>query len=274
MRRVLRNHRLAVIGGGLLVLIVATVLAAPLLAPSAPAVMDVRDMLAPPSPAHPLGTDLFGRDVLSRTLYGGRVTLAIGVLVVGLAFGLGVTAGALSGFIGGWPDLAVMRLCDAMLSFPALILAIALAAALGPSLANAALAVALTLAPQFARLARAQSQSQMTSLHVEAARAAGLPSRTIFPHYVLRNGLGPLITQASLSVGAAILQTSSLGFLGLGAQPPLAEWGADIAANLEAIRGAPWVVASPGLAILATVLAFNLLGDALTETFNPRLRKP
>ncbi len=274
MRLVLRNHRLAVIGGGLLVLIVAAVLAAPLFAPKPPAVMDVRHMLAAPSAAHPLGTDLFGRDVLSRTLYGGRATLAIGVLVVGLAFGLGVTAGALSGFIGGWLDLAVMRLCDAMLSFPALILAIALAAVLGPSLANAALAVALTLAPQFARLARAQAQSQMTSLHVEAARAAGLPSRTIFPHYVLRNGLGPLFTQASLSVGAAILQTSSLGFLGLGAQPPLAEWGADIAANLEAIRGAPWVVASPGLAILATVLAFNLLGDALTETFNPRLRKP
>jgi peptide/nickel transport system permease protein len=210
--------------------------------------------------------------MLARVLYGGRATLAIGILVVGLALGIGVTAGTIAGFFGGWLDWSIMRIVDAMLSFPALVLAISLAAAFGPSLGNAMLAVALTLSPQFARLARAQAATLTGSLPVRAARSFGIPTHRILVHYVLRNGTGPLITQASLAIGTAILQVASLGFLGLGAQPPLPEWGADIAASLETVRSAPWVAAAPGAAILLAVLAFNLLSDSLAEYFNPRLR--
>lgn len=272
--RIMPAHSpLALAGGALLITILLLVLAAPLLAPLPPALLDVTHMLRPPSVHHPFGTDMFGRDVLSRTLYGGRATLAIGCLVVTFAFGLGVTVGTVAGFFGGVLDQIIMRLVDALLSFPALVLAIALAAAFGASLLDAMLAITLTLLPQFARVARAQAASESTALHVEAARCVGVPTGTILRCYVLRNSVGPLFTQASLSVGSAILQTASLGFLGLGAQPPLPEWGADIAANLETVRGAPWVVIAPGVSILLVVLAFNLIGDALADAFNPRLRR-
>jgi peptide/nickel transport system permease protein len=159
-----------------------------------------------------------------------------------------------------------------MLSFPALVLAIALAAAFGPSLQNAMLAVAITLAPQFARVARAQALGVSVKLYVEAAVSLGLPTWRILWRHVLANGMGPLLVQASLSVGSAILQTASLGFLGLGAQPPLAEWGADVSNNLQFVRGSPWTALAPGFAILLTVLSFNLIGDALADWFNPRRR--
>ena len=269
----LSRSPLAVAGGTLLGLLLLLVLAAPLFAPAPLGVLDVTHMLRPPSPRHPFGTDMFGRDVLARTLYGGRATLAIGCLVVTVAFGCGAAVGTIAGFCGGVLDQIVMRLVDALLSFPALVLAIALTAAFGPGLLDAMLAITLTLAPQFARVARAQAASVSTALHVEAARCVGVPGRVILLRYVFRNSVGTLFTQASLSVGSAILQTASLGFLGLGAQPPLPEWGADIAANLETVRGAPWVVIAPGLAILLAVLAFNLLGDALADIFNPRLRR-
>jgi peptide/nickel transport system permease protein len=167
----------------------------------------------------------------------------------------------------------MMRFVDALLSFPSLVLAIALAAALGPSLANAMLAVAIALAPQFARLARAQALSIAMLPYVEAAVAAGTRPQAIIWRHVLPNGIGPLLVQASLAIGSAILQTASLGFLGLGAQPPAPEWGADVAANLQYLREAPWAALAPGGAILLAVLAFNLIGDALADWFNPRRRK-
>lgn len=269
----LRAQPLALIGALLLLLLLLLVACAPLLSGTGPNEVAVQQMLQAPSTAHPFGTDMFGRDVFARVLYGGRATLAIGVLVVGFAFLVGVTAGIVAGFFGGWLDWAIMRLADAMLSFPALVLAISLAAAFGPSLGNAMLAVSLTLSPQFARLARAQATVLAGLLPVRAARSFGIPTHRILLRYVLRNGMGPLLTQASLSIGTAILQVASLGFLGLGAQPPLAEWGADIAANLETVRGAPWVAAAPGAAILLAVLAFNLLSDSLADYFNPRLRR-
>ena len=159
-----------------------------------------------------------------------------------------------------------------MASFPALVLAIALAAALGPSLQNAMLAVSITLAPQFARLARGQALAIAARPYVEAAVAIGVSTPRLLFHYVLRNGIGPLLVQASLALGAAIVQTAGLGFLGLGAQPPAPEWGADVAANLQYIRGSPWVALAPGMAILLTVMAFNLIGDALADWVNPRKR--
>jgi peptide/nickel transport system permease protein len=257
----------------LILLIVLSSVLAPLLTPYDPIAIEIRNKLASPSLAHPLGTDFFGRDVLSRILYGGRYTLSIGVLVIALAFMIGVPLGIFSGFVGGRVDATLMRLMDAMLSFPALVLAIALAAVLGPSLRNAMLAVAITFIPQFARVSRGQALNVRALPYIEAARSVGLKSQRLLWRYVLPNSLGPLLVQASLSLGSAILVTASLGFLGLGAQPPLPEWGADVAANTQYVRESPWVTIFPGLAILLTVLAFNLVGDALVDWLNPRTRK-
>jgi peptide/nickel transport system permease protein len=269
--RFLRRNPLAAFGAALLAAILLGVVFGPLFAPS-PIALDMSQRLAPPGAEHLLGADFFGRDVLSRVLSGGRATLAIGVGVVALAFVAGTAFGLLSGYLGGWADMAMMRFVDAMLSFPSLVLAIALAAALGPSLTNAMLAVAISLAPQFARLARAQALSISVLPYVEAAIACGSTTRAILWRHVLPNGIGPLLVQASLAVGSAILQTASLGFLGLGAQPPAPEWGADVSANLQYLRETPWAALAPGGAILLTVLAFNLIGDALGDWFNPRRR--
>jgi peptide/nickel transport system permease protein len=237
-----------------------------------PTRLNILKRLAPPGPDFWLGTDSLGRDVLARLLHGGRVTLVVGCSVVALAFAAGVTIGMISGFAGGWLDWFIMRLADAMLSFPSLVLAIALAAAFGPSLENAMLAVAITLMPQFARVARGQAVSVSVKPYVEAAVTLGLPRGRILLRYVFANGVGPLLVQATLALGAAILQTASLGFLGLGAQPPTAEWGADVSINLDFVRSAPWVALAPGAGILLTVMAFNLIGDGLAEWMDPRRR--
>jgi peptide/nickel transport system permease protein len=268
----LNSNRLAVVGGIMLIVIAAAVTAGPAVTPYSPIAIDIGAKLLPPDMSHWLGTDFFGRDVLTRVLAGGQATLAIGVGVVTIAFVLGVTYGTIAGFAGGLADAVMMRLADALLSFPALVLAIALAAALGPSLNNAMLAVSIALAPQFARVARGQALAIAARPYVEAAIAVGVSTPRLLFHYVLRNGLGPLLVQASLALGSAVLQTASLGFLGLGAQPPAPEWGADVAANLAYLRGSPWVALAPGMAILLTVMAFNLIGDSLADWMNPRRR--
>ncbi|WP_439548054.1 ABC transporter permease [Falsiroseomonas sp.] len=265
------RNRLALMGAGLLAAILLAVLVGPFFTAS-PIAIDITNKLVPPSTAHWLGTDFFGRDVLARVLHGGRATLAIGIGVVALAFVIGVSFGTVAGFAGGAADMVMMRLVDAMLAFPGLVLAIALAAAFGPSLENAMLAVAITLAPQFARVARSQALAISVKPYMEAAMAIGVGTPRLLLRYVLRNGIGPLLVQASLALGGAILQTASLGFLGLGAQPPAAEWGADVAGNLAYLRDAPWVALAPGIAILLAVLSFNLIGDALADWFNPRRR--
>ena len=193
--------------------------------------------------------------------------------MVGIAFGLGVPLGIVAGFRRGRFDAWLMRLVDAWLSFPTLVMAIALAAAFGPSLTNAMLAVAISMVPQFIRLARAQALAVASLPYVEAAQSLGAPEWRIVLRHILPNSLGPLLVQASLNLGSAILQTASLGFLGLGAQPPLAEWGADVAANTPYLRESPWVALAPGLAILVTVVGVNLLGDALVDWLNPRSRR-
>lgn len=268
----LRKNTLALAGSVILLLLVALILFGPMISPYSPTKLDVLHKLAAPSFGHWLGTDAFGRDILTRIMYGGRATLAIGVGVVAIAFVAGVTTGMLAGFLGGWFDSIVMRIVDAILAFPALVLAIALAAAFGPSLENAMLAVAITLAPQFARVARSQSLSISVKPYVEAAVSLGLPTPRILFRYVFVNGLGPLLVQSTLALGSAILQTASLGFLGLGAQPPMAEWGADVSANLQYVRSSAWVALAPGTAILLAVLSFNLIGDSLADWFNPRRR--
>jgi peptide/nickel transport system permease protein len=268
----LRTNRLAAFGLVLLAAILACVIAGPLLYEVSPTRLNILKRLAPPSAEFWLGTDSLGRDVLARALHGGRVTLVVGCAVVALAFVVGAGIGMIAGFAGGWVDAVVMRLADAMLSFPSLVLAIALAAAFGPSLENAMLAVAITLMPQFARVARAQAVSVSARPYVEAAVTLGLTRRRILLRYVFANGVGPLFVQATLALGAAILQTASLGFLGLGAQPPAAEWGADVSINLDFVRSAPWVALAPGAGILLAVMAFNLIGDGLAEWLDPRRR--
>jgi len=266
------RNRLAILGSVILAIITSMVIGAPMITSASPIELNVVHMLDAPDADHFFGTDSFGRDVFARALYGGRFTLAIGLAVMALAFVIGVSVGTVSGFVGGKTDLVVTQMIDAMLAFPSLVLAIALAAALGPSLTNAMLAVAITLMPQFARVARSQAIGISVKPYVEAAVCVGVPVRRMLLNYILRNGLAPLTIQASLSVGSAILQTASLGFLGFGAQPPLPEWGADIATNLEYVRGAPWVVLAPGSAIFLSVLSFNLIGDAVADWFNPRKR--
>lgn len=268
----LRTNRLAAFGLALLAAILVCVVVGPLVYEVSPTRLNILKRLAPPGPDFWLGTDSLGRDVLARVLHGGRVTLVVGCGVVALAFVAGATIGMISGFAGGWVDAVVMRLADAMLSFPSLVLAIALAAAFGPSLENAMLAVAITLMPQFARVARAQAVSVAARPYVEAAVTLGLTRRRILLRYVFANGVGPLFVQATLALGAAILQTASLGFLGLGAQPPAAEWGADVSINLDFVRSAPWVALAPGAGILLAVMAFNLIGDGLAEWLDPRRR--
>ena len=268
----LRTNRLAALGCVLLAAIVLCVVAGPLVYEASPTRLNILRRLAPPGADFWLGTDSLGRDVLARVLHGGRVTLVVGCGVVAIAFVAGATIGMVSGFAGGWVDAVVMRLAYAMLSFPSLVLAIALAAAFGPSLENAMLAVAITLMPQFARVARAQAVSVSARPYVEAAVTLGLPRSRILLRYVFANGVGPLFVQATLALGAAILQTASLGFLGLGAQPPAAEWGADVSINLDFVRSAPWVALAPGAGILLAVMAFNLIGDGLAEWLDPRRR--
>ncbi|MFK0334360.1 ABC transporter permease [Rhizobium sp. NPDC090275] len=268
----LRKNTLAMAGSLILIALVLVIVFGPMITPYSPTKLDVLHKLAAPSFSHWLGTDAFGRDVFTRIMHGGRATLAIGVGVVAIAFVVGVSFGMLAGFAGGWTDSVIMRIVDAILAFPALVLAIALAAAFGPSLENAMLAVAITLAPQFARVARSQALSISVKPYVEAAISLGLPTPRVLFRYVFVNGLGPLLVQSTLALGSAILQTASLGFLGLGAQPPMAEWGADVSANLQFVRGAAWVALAPGMAILLAVLSFNLIGDSLADWFNPRRR--
>ncbi len=268
----LRSKPMGAFGLALLALLLAAVILGPLLHDVSPTRINILRRLSPPGALHWLGTDSLGRDVLARVLHGGRATLLIGVGVVALGFAVGVTIGMIAGYAGGWIDAVTMRFVDAMLSFPALVLAIALAAVFGPSLENAMLAVAITLAPQFARVARMQAVSISVRPYVEAAVTLGLSRHRILTRYIFANGAGPLMVQATLAIGSAILQTASLGFLGLGAQPPAAEWGADVSLNLEFVRGSPWVALAPGMAILLAVMAFNLVGDALAEWLDPRRR--
>lgn len=268
----LRHNTLAVVGLVILLVLIGLITIGPSISPYTPTKLDILHKLEGPTFAHWLGTDAFGRDVLTRIMYGGRATLTIGVGVVAIAFVVGVFFGMLAGFVGGWTDNIIMRIVDAILAFPALVLAIALAAAFGPSLQNAMLAVAITLAPQFARVARSQALSISVKPYVEAAISLGLPTHRILLRYVFINGLGPLLVQSTLALGSAILQTASLGFLGLGAQPPLSEWGADVSSNLQYVRSAAWVALAPGMAILLAVLSFNLIGDSLADWMNPRRR--
>ena len=246
-------------------------LAASILAPYSPTATDPANQLLPPSPAHLVGTDLFGRDVWSRLLWGGRLSLAAGILAVTLAALPGSLLGLLAGYSGGWLDALLMRLVDMLLAFPSLLLALALVAWLGPGLVGAALAVGLAGIPRFARLVRAATLGIRSELYIEAARVVGCRPERILLRHVAPNVGGVVIVLGSLELGYALLNIGALSFLGLGAQPPTPEWGAMLAEGRTLLRDAPWVATAPGLAITLTVLAFNLLGDALRDALDPRM---
>ena len=272
MRRLFANP-LSAIGIGLTLAFVLLALSAPLLAPQDPLAMDPAGRLAAPSAAHWFGTDDGGRDVLSRVVHGTRASLltALGILLIASAIGTAI--GLASGWFGGWVDEALMRLTDMFLAFPALVLAMGLAAALGPSLVNAMLATALVWWPWYARLVRGQALHLKNETFVEAARVAGASGLRIAVRHILRNCLTPIIVQMSLDVGYAVLTLASLSFIGLGAQPPTPEWGSMISVGRDYFLDQWWIVTFPGMAIFLSVMAFNLLGDGLQETLSPRLRR-
>jgi len=274
-----RQNRGAVIGLWVTIALVVVALAAPLLAPHSPS-MQFRDaFLAPPmwqdggSSRFLLGTDAIGRDILSRLIYGARYSLFIGAVVVSIALVGGIVIGLVAGFFGGWVDAVIMRVMDVILAFPSLLLALVLVAVLGPGLLNAMIAIALVLQPHFARLTRAAVMAEKNREYVVAAQVAGAGRLRLMFRTILPNCLAPLIVQGTLSFSNAILDAAALGFLGMGAQPPTPEWGTMLAEAREFILRAWWVVTFPGLAILITVLAINLMGDGLRDALDPKLKR-
>jgi peptide/nickel transport system permease protein len=264
------RHRLAVLGLLLVALFAAVAALAPWIAPYDPLQTSWGLIRKAPSLAHPFGTDENGRDLLSRVVWGARASLLAGVVSVLLAAAAGVPIGMLAGLAGGWVDAAIARVADAMLSVPFLILAIALAAFLGPALENAMLAIAVTATPVFVRLARGMAIEAAATDWVEAARALGNPPwRTALVH-VLPNIIPPLLVQATLAIAEAIIAEAALSFLGLGQQPPEPSWGSMLNSAQRFLTQAPWLAAFPGLAIFVVVLAFNLVGDGLRDALDPR----
>jgi len=259
-----------VLGLAVIVLFVLVAVLAPLIAPYDPAQQSWTSIRKPSSLAHWFGTDESGRDLLSRVIFGGRASLLAGVVSVTIALGLGVPIGLLAGYGGRWIDAVLSRIADAMLAVPFLILAIALAAFLGPSLQNAMIAIGLTTAPIFVRLTRGQVMAVMVEDYVEAARAVGNPPVRIAFRHILPNILPALIVQSTLSIATAIIAEASLSFLGLGQQPPAPSWGSMLNTAQRFLTLAPWLAVWPGLAIFLVVLSFNLLGDALRDALDPR----
>lgn len=272
-RRRLRSrflrHPGARIGGLLIVLAVGGALLAPLLTTYDPIAVAPADRLQGPSGTHLLGTDIYGRDTLARVLYGGRISLAVGILSVGLAVLVGGTIGALSGFWGGWADAAVMRVADVLLAFPAILLAIGLLAFLGGGFWNVVLAIAIVYTAPLSRVARASVLSVRHEEYVDAARAIGLGDGRILARHIMPNAVAPLIVECTLRLALAILAEAALSFLGLGTQPPAPTWGQMIAEGRAVMTFTAWPAIGPGLAIIVTVLGFNLFGDAVRDVLDP-----
>ncbi|MBV1798533.1 ABC transporter permease [Siccirubricoccus sp. G192] len=269
LRRFLR-HRLAVFGLAVVVLFVLVAALAPFVAPADPVQTSWTAIRRAPSAAHWFGTDENGRDVLSRVIWGARASLLAGVISVLVALLIGVPVGLLAGLTGGWTDTVISRIADAMLSVPFLILAIALAAFLGPALENAMLAIAITASPIFVRLSRGMALDARATDWVEAARALGNPPWRLGLLHVLPNIVPPLLVQATLAIAEAIIAEASLSFLGLGQQPPAPSWGSMLNSAQRFLTQAPWLAVFPGLAIFLVVLAFNLVGDGLRDALDPR----
>ncbi len=270
--RRLRRRRSAMLALAVVLVFVALASLAPWVSPQDPIATSWSAIRKPPSAAHWFGTDEIGRDVLSRVVWGSRASLAAGLVSVSISLLLGVPIGLLAGLLGGGVDALISRLTDAVLACPFLILAIALAAFLGPSLSNAMIAIGISATPIFVRLTRAQVLNVKMEAYVEAARALGNPPWRIAWRHVLPNATAPLIVQATLAIAGAVIAEASLSFLGLGQQPPAPSWGSMLNTAKNYVDQAPWMAIWPGLAIFCLVLAFNLLGDGLRDALDPRQR--
>lgn len=274
MARGVARHPRALIGGTLVLMLAIGALFAPWLAPYDPVHVDVTLALQPPNAAHWLGTDDLGRDVFSRVIWGSRVSLSVGLISVSIGLIAGLSIGMAAGFFGGWVDLIAMRGVDTLLAFPALILAIAVTAALGPNVQNAMIAIGVVAIPAYARLTRGQVLSMREREFVLAARTMGAQRRRIILRHILPNIANPIVVQITLSTAFAVLAEAALSFLGLGAQPPTPSWGQDINYSQRYLNNLKWwMSAGPGIAIFLAVFAFNFLGDALRDILDPRLRR-
>ena len=268
-RQFLRN-RAATAGLACLLLICAVTALAPVLALFDPTRINLAAKLQPPNLVHWLGTDYFGRDVLSRAIWGGRVSLLVGLLVMGFAFATGVPLGLVAGFVGGRVDNMLMRLTDAFLTFPPLLLAVAIAGLLGPDIQNVMLALGLVQAPVLARIVRGSTLSAREEVYVRAARALGAGPLRIMLSTILRNIMSPIVVQLSIVFSAAVVAEASLSFLGLGTQPPQPSWGRDLSEARNYLGDAPWMFLTPALAIMLCVLSINFIGDGLRDLLDPR----
>lgn len=272
LRRLLRN-RAAGVGAVIILIIVLAAILAPLIAPDNPYKQDLAASLQGPSISHLFGTDSLGRDVLSRVIYGGRITIPVSMAAVIIALLIGVPVGLTSGYRRGWTDSIIMRLTDILLAFPSLLLAMAIMASLGVHLWTISVAIAVTSIPIYVRLVRGEVLRLRDREFVDAARCIGVDDWTIIFRHILPNGLSPIIIQASLNAALAILNVSALSFIGLGAQPPSAEWGAMLADGRSVMQVAWNVTTFPGIAIFLVVIAFNLVGDGLRDAYDPRSRR-
>jgi peptide/nickel transport system permease protein len=268
--RVLAGRRMALFGLGVVLFFIAVAVLAPLISPYDPVATSWSTVRKAPSLAHPFGTDEIGRDVLARVIWGARASLLAGLVSVSLALAAGVPVGLVSGYLGGFVDGTLMRMIDAMLAIPFLILAIALAAFLGPSLVNAMIAIGISQTPIFARLTRGQVLAVKHEEYIEAARAVGNPHYRIVLRHILPNIIPPLLVQATLAAAAAIIAEASLSFLGLGEQPPEPSWGSMLNTAKNFMSQAPWMALWPGAAIFLLVLSLNLFGDGLRDALDPR----
>jgi peptide/nickel transport system permease protein len=269
----LLKNKLAVIGGILVLLVFVLSIFAPWIAPYSPSKIDIKNILIGPSLSHPLGTDDLGRDVLSRMLWGGRISLEVGFVAVGIATLIGIILGSIAGYYGGWTDSVIMRAVDIMLSIPTIFLILAVIAILEPSIINIMIIIGLTSWMEPARLIRAEFITLKEREFVIAAHAIGATDSRIIMKHVLPNGLSPILVSATMGIGGAILIESGLSFLGLGVQPPTPSWGSLLSSGKDNIEIAWWLSAFPGLAILITVLGYNLLGEGIRDALDPRQRE-
>ncbi len=267
----LRRNPLGIAGLSIIVLVALVAIFAPLISPYGPTEQVARRLLEP-SPEYILGTDEFGRDILSRVIYGSRISLYVGLVSVSLALIVGGTLGMAAGYFGGTTDTLLMRLVDIIFAIPSLVLAIVIAGLLGPSLTNAMIAIGIVYAPIYARLVRGEVLAVRNQLYVESARATGVGHLGMIARHILPNITAPLIIQTTLMLSTAILAEAALSFLGLGTQPPEPSWGTMLGSGRRYMELTPWVAVAPGIAIVITVLGFNLLGDGLRDALDPRLR--
>ncbi|CAM3766582.1 nickel transporter permease [Alkalicoccus chagannorensis] len=270
--RQLRRNKLAVVGMFIISFFILIAVFAPLLTPHQVSTMNAADRLQGPSADYWFGTDDLGRDIFTRIVYGARISLMVGFFAVTGALIFGSMLGILAGYFGRWVDMLISRVFDIMLAFPSILLAIAIVAILGPSLQNALIAIAIINIPIFGRLVRSKVISIREEEYIMAAKAQGMKSGRILVHHVLPNSMAPIIVQATLGFGTAILEAAALGFLGLGAQPPTPEWGRMLSDARQYITSAPWTVLFPGLSIMLVVLGFNMIGDGLRDALDPKMK--